>query len=129
MAGKDLYEQFELEVRTPKKRLLLDAFLPDPATLPSVVTPPAPPPPPPMSPEEAQFFARREERDEEPPPEPKPRRKVKAAPPKRKEAPKTLQEEIAEFMNRDRPSLAPDEEIDSLPKTGPDTKTDEGGEK
>ncbi|MGH9749768.1 MAG: hypothetical protein ACRD6R_07585 [Candidatus Polarisedimenticolia bacterium] len=126
--SKDLYEQFELEVRTPKKRLLLDAFLPDPAALPSAVTPPAPPPPV-MSPEEAQFFARREERDEEPPPEPKPRRKAKAAPPKRKEAPKTLQEEIAEFMNRDGSSLAPDEEIESPPKTSLDPKTDRDGEK
>jgi hypothetical protein len=126
--GKDLYEQLELEVRTPKKRLLLDAFLPDPATLPSVVTPP-PPPAPVMTPEEAQFFAHREERDEEPPAEPKPRRKVKAAPPKKKEAPKTLQEEIAEFMNRDRPALAPDEEIESPPKTAPDTKAEDGGEK
>jgi len=43
-SGKDIYQRFELEVRTPKRRILLDAFLPAPESLPSSVTPQAPPP-------------------------------------------------------------------------------------
>ena len=76
----DLYQRFELELRTPKRRLLLDAFLPAPETLESFVTPPPPPPPlPGESPEDLALgsLSDREEPAPEPPPRP---RKKKPAP-------------------------------------------------
>lgn len=115
--GKDLYQRFELEVRTPKTRVLLDAFLPSPDTLESSVAPevPLPLPVPEMTVEEANMFRRRErdEEDEAPPP-PKARLKKKAAVKKKEPEAKSLQDEIAEFMNRDRPALAPDDDLASL---------------
>lgn len=113
-AGRDIYQRFELQVRTPKRRILLDAFLPAPDSLESSVAPQSPPslPVPEMSTEEMSLYRPRE-RDEEPPaaePKPRPRRKA-AAPGKKKETPKSLQEEIAEFMNRDQAGLAPGDDL------------------
>ena len=127
--GKDIYQRFERAVRTPKRRALLDAFLPSPDTLESSVAPETPPPlpVPEMTVEEANMFRRREP-EEEPSPAPKPRARKKAVPKKKEEA-KSLQDEIAEFMNRDRPALAPDDDLSSLldhaldPNTDPDKKT------
>src|SRR5947208_16839955 len=113
--GKDIYQRFELQVRTPKKRALLDAFLPAPETLESSVAPRLPPPlpAPEMTVEEANMFRRREPEEGEPAPAPKARAKKKAVP-KKKEGSQSLQDEIAEFMNRDRPALAPDDDLSSL---------------
>jgi type IV secretory pathway VirB10-like protein len=128
--GKDIYQRFELQVRTPKTRTLLDPFLPAPDTLESTVAPQTPPPlpVPEMTVEEANMFRRRErEEDDEPAAAPKPRVKKKAAV-KKKEEPRSLQDEIAEFMNRDRPALAPDDDLSSLvdhaldPNTEPEKK-------
>lgn len=126
---QDLYQRLEIEVRTPKRRLALDAFLPDPATLPSAVAAPAPPPLPEMGPEEAHFF-RRHEADGDPEPEPKPRRKAKsaAAPKNKKESPKSLQEEIEEFMSRDRRAYAPDDDLESSAGRAPGQPTSGAGE-
>src|SRR5213594_4817039 len=79
--GKDIYQRFELLVRTPKKRMLLDAFLPAPGALESSVAPQVPPPlpVPEMTPEEANMFRRREPEEDEPASAPKPRAKKKAA--------------------------------------------------
>ncbi len=127
--GKDIYQRFELQVRTPKKRILLDAFLPAPALLPSSVAPEVPPPLPipEMTAEEANMFRRREpEEDEGPASQPKPRAKKKASSRKKEES-RSLQDEIADFMNRDR-ALAPDDDLTSLvdqaldPKPDPDKK-------
>jgi type IV secretory pathway VirB10-like protein len=126
---RDLYQRFEIQVRTPKKRTFLDAFLPAPESLESTVAPSTPPPlpVPEMTPEEANMFRRREPEDNAPEPAPKARARKKTAP-RKKEAPKSLQDEITEFMNRDRPALAPDDDLSSLvdqaldPKTGPDKK-------
>jgi hypothetical protein len=128
--GKDLYERFELQVRTPKKRILLDAFLPSPETLePSVASQLPPPLPiPDMTPEEINMFRRREPEEDEPAPAPKPRAKKKPAAKKKQEESRSLQEEVAEFMNRDRPALAPDDDLAALvdnaldPKPDPDKK-------
>ena len=125
---KDIYQRFELVVRTPKRRILLDAFLPAPGSLESSVTLKEPPPlpVPEMTPEEMNLYRPRE-RDEDPAPEAKPRPKRKTAV-KKKEAAMSLQDEVAEFMNRERPALAPDDDltasIDSAldPKPGPDHK-------
>jgi hypothetical protein len=113
----DIYQRFELEVRTPKRRLLLDAFLPSPDALPSTVAPPPPPPPlPGVSEEEAGLLSRLGAREPEEAPAPKSRQKA-AQPAKSKKkrepaTPKTLQEEIAEFMNRDGGALVPDDPRD-----------------
>jgi hypothetical protein len=121
---RDLYQRFELEVRTPKKRILLDAFLPDPGTLPSVVAAPVPPPLPEMPPEEAHFFRRQDEEADEPPPPPKPKKKAKAAPAKRQTAPMSLQDEIAEFMNRGQSAYAPDDNLDGVTGSKPAAPAD-----
>ena len=128
--GKDLYERFELQVRTPKKRILLDAFLPSPETLgPSVASQlPSPLPIPDMTPEEINMIRRREPEEDEPAPAPKPRAKKKPAAKKKQEESRSLQDEVAEFMNRDRPALAPDDDLAALvdnaldPKPDPDKK-------
>ena len=124
---KDIYQRFELQVRTPKKRILLDAFLPAPETLESTVAPQLPPPlpVPEMTPEEMNMFRRREPEYDEPAPKPRPRKKAAS---RKKEEPRSLQDEIAEFMNRDRPALAPDDDLTALvdnaldPKRDPDKK-------
>jgi type IV secretory pathway VirB10-like protein len=127
--GKDIYQRFELLVRTPRKRTLLDAFLPAPASLESSVAPRVPPPlpVPEMTPEEANMFRRREPAEDGPASEPKSRAKKKAASKKKVES-KSLQDEIAEFMSRDQTALAPDDDLSSLvdhaldPKPEPDKK-------
>ena len=123
--GKDIYQRFELQVRTPKKRAPLDAFLPAPDSLESSVAPQLPPPlpVPEMTPEEANMFRRREPQEDEPAPAPKPRAKKKAAA-KKKEEPKSLQDEIAEFMNRDRSALASDDDVSSLVDHALDRKSE-----
>ena len=109
----DIYQRFELELRTPRKRLLVDAFLPSPDSLPSTVIPPPPPPLPAVSEEEAGFIARLEAREPEPAPEPT-RKKVSGTKKKKKlvERPKSLQEEVEEFMNSGRQALFPDDDPD-----------------
>lgn len=103
---RDLYQRFEVVVRTPKRRLPLDAFLPPPEAIESAVKPPPAPAPPEISPEEIGLFRHRDEEDEPPPP-PRPRPKRRADSSKKKETPKTLQEEIEDFMKRDRAGLDP----------------------
>jgi len=127
--AKDIYQRFEQQVRTPKKRTLLDAFLPAPGALESSVAPQVPPPlpVPEMTVEEANMFRRREPEEDEPASAPKPRAKKKAASKKKVES-KSLQDEIAEFMNRDQTALAPNDDLSSLvdhaldPKPEPDKK-------
>jgi len=126
MAGdsEDLYQRFEREVRAPRRRMLLDAFLPPPESLESAVAPPAPPPLPEPSPEEAGLLARLDGAEPPPEPRPKPAKKRRAAPVKKKEAPLSLQEEIAEFMNRDQTALSPDDDIDAFLKNSLDPNVD-----
>jgi len=107
--GRDLYRLLEEEVRTPTEPILLDAFLPPPAAIPSVFA--APPAPvtdvPPTGATISQILGRSapgEEPEEAPPP---PRRKPVR---KREERQKTIEEEIAEFMSRDNSALAPDKD-------------------
>ena len=135
---RDLYQRFELEVRTPKKRLLVDAFLPAPETLPSAVAPAPPPPPAVFQTDELGALGRLDE-EEEPKPRPRPRKRV-AAKKKDADAPErslSLQEEIAEFMNRggtalapedDSPSSRPGEPAATAPPVIPDDPTDSGSE-
>ena len=123
---KDIYQRFELQARTPKKRILVDAFLPAPETLAPTVAPqaPSPLPVPDMTQEEINMFRRREPEDDAPAPKPRSRKKTA----KKKEEPKSLQDEIAEFMHRDQSALAPDDDLAALvdnaldPKPDPDKK-------
>jgi len=122
MAGdpaQELYQRFEIEVRTPKRRLLIDALLPDASAIPTAL--PIVQAPPPIPAEDLGFLGRDRLVDRDPQPEeerPRPRRKARPAPVHRKEGPKSLEEEVAEFMNRDRSSaLAPDVE-DPGPRRG-----------
>ncbi len=114
--GLDIYQRFEIEVRTPKKRLLVDAFLPPAESLPSTVAPPPPPPLPATSPEEAAFLARLEERGAAAEPPPPPRRKKPGTDNKKAaraaQRPKTLEEEVQEFMNSGRQALVPNDDSD-----------------
>ncbi|HKB08533.1 MAG TPA: hypothetical protein VKF61_09670, partial [Candidatus Polarisedimenticolia bacterium] len=112
-----------LQVRTAKKRILLDAFLPAPETLEPTVASQAPPPLPvsDMTPEEINMFRRREPEEEETP-KPKPRPKKK--PSRKQEEFKSLQDEVADFMNRDRPALAPDDDLSALVDNALDPKPD-----
>jgi hypothetical protein len=121
---KDIYQRFELQVRTPKKRILLDAFLPAPETLEPTVAPQAPPPLPvsDMTPEEINMFRRREPEEEEPTAKPKPR--VRKKPAKKQEEFRSLQDEVADFMKRDRPALAPDDDLSALVDNALDPKPD-----
>lgn len=112
-SGIDIYQRFELEVRTPKKHLLVDSFLPSPESLPSTVTPLPPPPLPAVSEEESDFMARLEARERESEPEPK-RKKASGTKKKKKtvEGAKSLQEEVEEFMNSGHRALASDDDLD-----------------
>lgn len=102
---EDLYERLERELRTPGERLLLDAFLPDPASIPSALA--RPPAPEPVPGSEVGLFGSegptaRERQTEEPVPKRRPR------PRKTAEPQRSLEEEIADFMNQRGTALAPD---------------------
>src|SRR5260221_14572355 len=84
-ADRDLYQRFELEVRMPARRLLIDAFLPAPDALPSAVAPVAPPPPPIFQTHEMSLLAG-PDRGEEPAPKPKTKKRAAAANKKKKTA-------------------------------------------
>jgi hypothetical protein len=111
----DLYLRFERELRTPRRRLLVDAFLPPVETIESAVPPPPPPPEPFAEPTRGVVQQLRGE-DPVPVPEPRPRRRRRrdAAEPHR-----SLQQEIDEFMNRDGTALAPDVDPERDPEAGP----------
>jgi hypothetical protein len=114
----DLFQRFELEIRTPRRRMLLDAFLPAPETLESAVAPPPAPVIPEMPGEEIGALARLEA--QEPPPEPKPSRRKARPASKKKESPQSLEEEIAEFMNRDQAAPSADDDLDRYIKSAID---------
>jgi hypothetical protein len=106
--SQDLYLALEQAVRTPKERLLVDAFLPPAEAIPSAVQPPAPPraaaPAPGAGSDEDLLLVRRPEADEAPEPVAPPARRRA----KKKTAPEqSLEDEIAEFMSRGA-ALAPD---------------------
>jgi len=110
--GQDLFELFETEVRTPREKLLVDAFLPAPDAIPSSLRRPAAPRPAaePAAAAEPDYSAtlsgaRQRADDTEEAPAARPRRRpVKRA----AEPEKSLEEEIAEFMSVRGGALAPD---------------------
>ncbi len=108
----DLFRRFELELRTPKQPLLIDAFLPPPDTITSSI-----PAPTSLAAEQAaqpQGFVQQLRAQDPQPADEEPQ----ARPPKPKSSAepgpaRSLQEEIEEFMNRDRGALAPDVDPES----------------
>jgi hypothetical protein len=107
----DIYLILETEVRTPKERLLIDAFLPPAGAIPSqFARPAAPPPPAPDAPPAAALrqilgaAAPDADAPEEAPPQRKRRVRRNAA----DEPQKSLEEEVAEFLSRSSRALAPD---------------------
>jgi hypothetical protein len=114
--AEDLYARLERELRTPAERLLLDAFLPAPETIPSALHRPAPPAPvaDPSSAAEGGLFAGGERavaRDREVEEEQAPRRKPR--PRKTAEPQRSLEEEIQDFLSLRGTALAPDTDPDT----------------
>lgn len=108
-AKRDLYALLEEEVRTPAERILLDAFLPPAAGIPSAfAAPPAPAAEPPPAGATISQLLGRAAPGEEPDEASSPRRRKPAR--KREERQKSIEEEIAEFMSRDHSALAPDKD-------------------
>ncbi len=118
-AAQELYQRFETAVRTPKRRLLIDALLPDAAAIASSL--PVAPPPPTFVAEDFALPDRDRDRDMEEERQ-RPRRKARPAAARRKEAPKSLEEEVAEFMNRDRGSAGKSRDGDPESGDGPAPK-------
>ena len=112
--AQELYTLLEREVRTPREKLPLDSFLPAADAILSAIARPVAAPPPPEAPEPVPGAALRqilgargseEEMPAEPPPPPRRRRSAQVS-----EREKSLEEEVAEFMNRSSRALAPDPE-------------------
>ena len=105
----DLYPLLETEVRSPKDAILLDAFLPPPAAIPSAFAALAAPAveAPPAGASLSQILGRPAP-GEEPEEAPAPKRRKQ---PRQKDLrQRSLEEEIAEFMSRDNSALAPDKD-------------------
>ena len=105
---QELFRLLEREVRTPRETLPIDAFLPAPETLPTEFPDPAPSALPSqvrelgsVSEAEDRRRERRKQRRARKPPD-------KGAP---AAAPQKLEDEIQEFMNRDRPPGSRPEEL------------------
>ena len=112
--AQELYTLLEREVRSPREKLPLDAFLPAANSILSAIARPIAAPPPPEAPDPAPGAALRqilgapgpeEETAAGPPPPPRRRR---SAPVNERE--KSLEEEVAEFMKSSNRALAPDPE-------------------
>ena len=103
-----LFRQLEKEVRTPRERLPIDAFLPAADSLPTEY----PDPPPSALPVQSREMRSAADEEEARLERRKLRRAAKAAPKKADPtAPLKLDEEIAEFMNRDKKEDVKEDEI------------------
>jgi hypothetical protein len=112
-AAQDLYTLLEKEIRTPKERLPIDAFLPKADAIVSAIARPVAPPPPAESPEPVPGSALRQILGAPGPDEETPAGEAPAPPRRRRrnavqEPQKSLEEEVAEFMSRSNNALAPD---------------------
>ena len=105
---QELFRRLELEVRTPGEALPIDAFLPSPDTLPTEF----PDPPPSSLPAQAREMGSLSDAEEEKRERRKQRRGRKTRPAGAPaESPKKLEDEIQEFLNRDRPPGTRPEEL------------------
>jgi hypothetical protein len=105
---QELFRRLEREVRTPREVFPIDAFLPSPDTLPTEF----PDPPPSSLPAQVREMGPVSDAEEEKREKRKQRRGRKAriagAP---AEPPKKLEDEVQEFLNRDRPPGTRPEEL------------------
>jgi len=105
---QELFRRLEREVRTHGEALPIDAFLPSPDALPTEF----PDPPPPSLPAEAREMGSVSDAEEAKRERRKQRRGRKTRPPgDPAESPKKLEDEIQEFLNRDRPPGTRPEEL------------------
>ena len=106
---QELFRRLEREVRTPREKLPIDAFLPSPDTLPTEF----PDPPPSALPAQVRELGSVADVEEEKRERRKLRRAKKAAapPPDPSAPPKKLEDEIKEFINRDRPEGSQQEDL------------------
>jgi len=102
---QELFRKLELEVRTPRERLPIDAFLPAPETLPTEF----PDPPPSALPTQVRELGTAADAEQERRERRKQRRLRKPAP--QAETPRKLEDEIQDFLNRDRPPGTRPEEL------------------
>ena len=105
---QELFRRLEREVRTPQEVLPVDAFLPAPDSLPTEF----PDPPPSSLPAQAREMGSVSDAEEERRERRKQRRTRKArSEGAQPEAPRKLEEEVQEFLNRDRPHGTRPEEL------------------
>jgi len=105
---QEFFRRLEREVRTPREVLPIDAFLPSPETLPTEFpdsTPSPRPPPARARGSGAEADGERRERRKQ-----RRSRKARSAG-AAAEPPRKLEEEVQEFLNRDRPAGSRSEEI------------------
>ncbi len=100
---QELFRRLEREVRTDRERLPIDAFLPPPETLPTDF----PDPPPSAVKAEVREMGTLADAEEERKERRRQRRVRKPVP----QAARNLEDEIHEFMNRDRPPGSRPEEL------------------
>ncbi|PYQ11209.1 MAG: hypothetical protein DMH00_08730 [Acidobacteria bacterium] len=94
----ELFRRLEREIRLSKARLPIDGFLPSPESLPTEF----PDPPPSTLPSQSREMGSSQDADEARRERRKMRRVKKAAPPPAEEQPVRLEDEIQEFINRDK---------------------------
>ena len=106
---QELFRRLERDVRTPAEALPIDAFLPSPDTLPTEF----PDPPPSTLPAQAREMGSLSDAEEAKRERRKQRRTRKARPAEvqAEESPRKLQDEVQEFLNRDRPPGTRPEEL------------------
>ena len=102
----ELFRRLEKEIRTPKERLPIDAFLPSVEALPTQF----PDPPPSKVPVQSREVGGMQESDDEARRERRKARREKKPAPADPSQPIKLEDEIQEFMNRDKKEgTTPDE--------------------
>ena len=119
---QDLFRTLEREVRTPRETLPVDAFLPAPDSLPTEF----PDPPPSHLPVESREMGSVSDEEERRERRKQRRGRKTRSPGAQPEAPRKLEEEVQEFLNRDRPHGTRPEElsefIDSIELTDENQK-------
>ncbi len=103
----ELFRRLERDIRSPKERLPIDAFLPSPETYPTEF----PDPPPPQLAAQVRELGGPGDEEERRERHRQRRGRKPAAAPEGKTPPKKLEDEIQEFINRDQPEGAEEEDL------------------
>jgi hypothetical protein len=104
---QELFRRLERDARTPRETLPIDAFLPSPDSLPTEF----PDPPPSSLPVEAREMGSVSDEEERRERRKQRRGRKTRTPGAQPEAPRKLEEEVQEFLNRDRPPGTRPEEL------------------